>query len=213
MSVEMMNRAWYVPGLTPAQKAVLVALADHADSAGGNAYPSVGRLCTKTSYAERTVRRALGDLRDMELIVVQYEATRHKPTVYSLDLPQMHPSESLDLPENTVDLPENTARPATDAPKPSLTVNEQPSLNGIGTFADVVKAYENEIGVLSQLVSDKLADAVDEFGAAYVVDAIGIAVENNVRKWAYVDGILKRWRANGRYTSVKKAEAEGVITR
>lgn len=210
MSIEMMNRAWYVPGLTPAQKAVLVALADHANISGGNAYPSVGRLCVKTSYAERTVRRALADLREAGLIIVQYEATRHKPTVYALDLPEMHPSESLDLPETTLDLPENTVSPATDAPKPSLTVNEQP-LQDDG-FAIAVKAYESEIGMISQLVADKIGDAVAEFGSGGVVEAIEIAAENNVRKWTYVDGILKRWRANGKQPA-KRLEAAGVIMR
>lgn len=127
MSVEVMSLAWYVGGLTPAQKAVLVALADHANEDGKHAYPSVARLVIKTSYAERTVRRALSDLRDMNLIVAVGDSTHHKPTEYFIDLSEMQARQDRpardaphDLPENTEDLPESADRPARDAPKPSV---------------------------------------------------------------------------------------------
>lgn len=128
-----MSLAWYVDGLTPAQKSVLVALADHANDEGMHVYPSVELLCTKTCYAERTVRRALSDLRDMSLIHVVKEANYHFPTEYRLDLPEMQAMQfrpardaGHDLPENTEDLPENTERPARGSPKPSYN-HQEPS--------------------------------------------------------------------------------------
>jgi hypothetical protein len=145
MSVVVMELAWYVGGLTPAQKAVLVALADHADDNGNQVYPAVERICIKTSYAERTVRRALADLRNMGLIHVVKEATYHASTEYKLDLPQMHsmqhrpatnaphdlpqmhPSEQTGVPENTEGVPESANRPARNAPKPSYNHQDQPS--------------------------------------------------------------------------------------
>ena len=46
--------------------------------------------------------------------------------------------------------------------------------------------------------SEMVRSAFDDYGAVLVVDAIKAAVSQNVRKWSYVDGILKRWKADGR---------------
>jgi hypothetical protein len=134
MSVTAMALAWYVDDLTPAQKAVLVALADHADDEGNRVYPSVQRIGIKTSYAERTVRRALADLRNIGLVHIVKEATHHAPTEYRLDLPQMQvmqyrPATNAGhgVPENTAGVPESANRPATNAPKPSYNHQKEPS--------------------------------------------------------------------------------------
>lgn len=142
-----MGLVWYVGELSPAQKIVLLALADHSNDEGKSVYPGVKRLTYKTSLSERAVRRALANLRKLGLIKIEKEATFHLPTEYSVDLPQMQamqmkpPTGSDDLPEMhpipsrparsaTEDLPEVPLRPATqserparDAPKPSLTIN------------------------------------------------------------------------------------------
>jgi DnaD/phage-associated family protein len=70
----------------------------------------------------------------------------------------------------------------------------------------VVRVYENNVGAISQHVSELIADAIDEFGGQTVVDAIEVAVENNVRKWSYVNGILSRWRVDGRQQNKVKTE-------
>jgi len=49
-------------GLTPPQRLVALALADHADHEGRNAYPAVNTLAAKTELHRRTVQRALADL-------------------------------------------------------------------------------------------------------------------------------------------------------
>jgi DnaD/phage-associated family protein len=63
--------------------------------------------------------------------------------------------------------------------------------------------YQDEIGSLSKIIADKVGDAVDEFSDQWVVDAIGEAVKNNVRKWSYVKAILDRWKTDGRHSRVK----------
>lgn len=67
-----------------------------------------------------------------------------------------------------------------------------------GKWQAVCSAYESEIGVFTSMTSEIVREAMDEYGAIMVVDAIKAASTQNVRKWAYVDGILKRWKANGR---------------
>lgn len=65
-------------------------------------------------------------------------------------------------------------------------------------WADVVSAYESNIGMFTAMSSEMVKEAVSEHGAIQVVDAIKEAVKNNVRKWSYVEGILRRWHANGK---------------
>ena len=97
------------------------------------------------------------------------------------------------------------------------TVQDQITLlNQNGDSGAVFSLYEQEIGMMSKVIADQIDDAVEEFGAGFVKEAIEIASNNNVRKWSYIDGILKRWRANGKQDkrrepeTVKQAEGGGI---
>jgi DnaD/phage-associated family protein len=58
--------------------------------------------------------------------------------------------------------------------------------------------YEQNIGPLTPLIADRLKDAESDYPPEWIEEAIGIAVENNVRKWAYIEAILKRWQTEGK---------------
>jgi len=51
--------AWSQSGLTPAQRLVLLALAEHADTEGGSCFPSIGTLERMTGLSRRGVTKAL----------------------------------------------------------------------------------------------------------------------------------------------------------
>jgi DnaD/phage-associated family protein len=68
----------------------------------------------------------------------------------------------------------------------------------IGKTQSVFSVYENNIGMLTPIISDKLIDAEKEFGPAWICDAIEEAVKANVRKWNYIRGILDNWKVKGR---------------
>lgn len=68
MSLEARNWARRVGGLSIAAKAVLLALADHAD-VEGKAWPKLKTLAEITSMTERHVRRQIGVLEGRELVV------------------------------------------------------------------------------------------------------------------------------------------------
>lgn len=68
MSLEARNWARRIGGLPIAAKAVLMALADHAD-AEGKAWPKLKTLAEITSMTERHVRRQIGVLEGRELVV------------------------------------------------------------------------------------------------------------------------------------------------
>lgn len=63
---------------------------------------------------------------------------------------------------------------------------------------NVFQLYEENIGPLTPLIADMLKDAQDTFPVEWIDEAVQIAVKNNVRRWKYVESILKRWQEEGR---------------
>lgn len=68
MSAKLMGTVWDLDIPHP-MAWVLMALADHADHDGGNLYVGQQRLCWKTSYSERQIRRILDQLEDAGIII------------------------------------------------------------------------------------------------------------------------------------------------
>lgn len=64
----------------------------------------------------------------------------------------------------------------------------------------MVEAYEANIGAITPLIRDTLLDALSDYSAAWIVEAIGIAVKSEKRFWRYVEGILKKWKRDGKDT-------------
>ena len=88
---------------------------------------------------------------------------------------------------------------------------EEGVTGGDNDFSILSKAYGSNIGVLSSDLSDMLQDDLNEYGVEMCVEAIREAVRNNVRKWAYVQGILKRWKVDGKIT-IGKTKKEAKVT-
>src|SRR3990170_3617863 len=68
--------------------------------------------------------------------------------------------------------------------------------------------YEQNIGPLTPMIADRLREAQEAYPAAWVEDAIRIAVENNVRKWSYVQAILDDWGQRGRDDREDRGDSE-----
>jgi len=58
--------------------------------------------------------------------------------------------------------------------------------------------YEQNIGPLTPMIAERLREAEGDYPPQWIEDAIRIAVENNVRKWRYIEAILEDWRTKGR---------------
>jgi DNA replication protein len=83
----------------------------------------------------------------------------------------------------------------------------------VGLIVDrpnIFTLYEQNIGPLTPLLSDILRDAENTYPAAWIEEAMRIAVENNVRNWRYVEAILKRWTTDGKKEKPAAATAEDV---
>lgn len=64
-------------------------------------------------------------------------------------------------------------------------------------YQAVVKAYQNEIGMLTPMISEGIKAQMQQSPTEWVLRAIGIAAMRNNRRWAYVEGILRRWQTEG----------------
>ena len=63
---------------------------------------------------------------------------------------------------------------------------------------NVFKIYEENIGALTPMIAETLEDASNNYPVHWIKEAIQIAVENNVRRWNYIQAILDRWQEEGK---------------
>ncbi|MEM9773981.1 MAG: DnaD domain protein [Chloroflexota bacterium] len=80
--------------------------------------------------------------------------------------------------------------------RPDLEASE--IINILVERPNIFVLYEQNIGQLTPLITDELRDAEKTWPAAWIEEAIQLAVTNNVRKWRYIVGILKRWQQEGK---------------
>lgn len=63
---------------------------------------------------------------------------------------------------------------------------------------NIFQLYEGHIGPLTPMIAETLREAEATYPADWIEEAIRLAVENNVRRWRYVEAILRRWQEEGR---------------
>ena len=64
-------------------------------------------------------------------------------------------------------------------------------------LAEIVQHFQRVIGDFPRSALDKLQRWRGVYSVEIIQAAIDEAAENNVRKWRYVDGVLKGWQADG----------------
>lgn len=62
----------------------------------------------------------------------------------------------------------------------------------------IFRLYEQNIGLLSPIITDQLIQAMERYPRDWIEDAIGEAVAYNRRNWRYIQRILQNWAATGR---------------
>lgn len=90
-------------------------------------------------------------------------------------------------------------QPSADPGAPIEIVPERPN---------IYRIYEENIGPLTPMIAESLADAEDNYPAHWIDDAFRIAVEKNNRNWRYIAAILDRWQTKGRYERKDRRDAE-----
>lgn len=73
---------------------------------------------------------------------------------------------------------------------------------------NIFQLYEEHIGPLTPMIAETLREAEDGYPAPWIEDAIRRSVENNVRRWSYVEAILRRWQEEGRHDRKDRRDTE-----
>ncbi len=63
---------------------------------------------------------------------------------------------------------------------------------------NIYTLYEQNIGPLTPMIGEQLREAERDYPAAWIEEAIRLAVERNKRNWRYVMAILERWQNEGK---------------
>jgi len=73
---------------------------------------------------------------------------------------------------------------------------------------NIFNLYEQNIGPLTPMIAERLRDAEQTYPQSWIEDAIRIGVENNVRKWRYVEAILEDWLTSGKREREDRGDTE-----
>jgi DnaD/phage-associated family protein len=76
---------------------------------------------------------------------------------------------------------------------------------------NIYTLYEENIGPLTPLIAEDLREAEQTYRADWVEEAIHIAVKNNVRRWRYVEAILRGWQEEGRHEEDRGASEKDYL--
>ena len=73
---------------------------------------------------------------------------------------------------------------------------------------NIFRLYEQNIGPLTPLIGEVLQEAEQTYPQAWIEEAFRIAVEKNVRRWKYIEAILKSWQEEGRDETNRRDSAK-----
>lgn len=125
MSTIIMSQCWPIEGISPAQKAVLISLADQAND-DGYCWPSVGTIAKRTCLSERAVQGAIKWLHEAGLLGASERrgtSSVYQITPASYAPPQMlRPADAAPRGAGNAPPPPQMLHPtpADAAPKPSM---------------------------------------------------------------------------------------------
>ncbi|MGK3018407.1 helix-turn-helix domain-containing protein [Pseudomonas aeruginosa] len=108
MSTIIMSACWPLQGLTPAQKAVLISLADNANDEGV-CWPSVAKIAERTCLSERAVQQAIKVLNECKALSI--EARQGRSTMFTVTPAAFAPPQKVH--------PRSKCTPAASAPTPA----------------------------------------------------------------------------------------------
>ena len=81
---------------------------------------------------------------------------------------------------------------------PERSAPDAGSSEGNEDRPNIFALYEDNIGMLSPMIADKLKEAEELYPQSWIEEAFREAVSNNKRSWTYIAAILERWEREGR---------------
>lgn len=86
--------------------------------------------------------------------------------------------------------------------------NSQSEIRIIVERPNIFALYEQNIGLLTPLLAEKLQDAEGRYPMDWIEAAFEEAVSNNKRNWRYIERILERWAVEGKSVGQDRGPAE-----
>lgn len=123
MSTIIMSACWPLQGLTPAQKAVLISLADNANDEGV-CWPSVAKIAERTCLSERAVQQAIKVLNECKALSI--EARQGRSTMFTVTPAAFAPPQKVH-PRRKCTPAANAPTPADAAPPPPQDLHPTPA--------------------------------------------------------------------------------------
>ena len=77
--------------------------------------------------------------------------------------------------------------------------------------ANIFGLYEQNIGLLTPIIAEELADAEKLYPIEWVDEAFRQAVEYNKRNWRYINRILERWAVEGKEDEEVRRRPQGLF--
>lgn len=153
-----MSACWPLEGMSPAQKAVLISLADNANDEGV-CWPSVATIGVRTCLSERAVRNALRWLEESGLLTSNQRFGRS--TWYSVTPARYAPGSKCppapDAPSPRQDMPDT---PAPDAPRTVREPSGEPSPTGNRVPRSPSCPVQDIVGLFNRLLTPALPTVV-----------------------------------------------------
>lgn len=132
---------------------------------------------------------------------------RYKPTTFQNELSMLTETSNKryvlesDSQRSTVGIPNsNQMETQYSIEKNRVVVDTATTATGSRTdsdLAEIVQHFQEVIGVFPRSALNKLQCWREVYPAEIIHAAIDEAAESNVRRWRYVDGVLKGWQADG----------------
>jgi len=152
---------------------------------GAVAFPSYGTMATKCRMCRRTAINTIKSLIESGILIKT--VTPFKANTYTISLPS-----APHAPPSAPHAPPS----APHAPYKELYIKNLTTTRRDG-HKNLFKVYEDNIGILTPLIADKLKDIANEYSTEWFEEAIKEACEANIRKLNYIVAILKRWQVDG----------------
>lgn len=155
----------------------------------GYFYKTMDEWENEIGLNEYYIRKATKKLKELKIIDTKLKKAEGRPTVHYKILKGnfnewLLRSLTLKIDENeNEDDVEKTGEPKKDVPNPYVFYEE------------------NGFGLLSPYIRDEIGDVIDNYGfdepEELIIGALKIGVQNNARKWKYVQSILWDWKEKG----------------
>ncbi|WP_434038634.1 helix-turn-helix domain-containing protein [Pseudomonas aeruginosa] len=129
MSTIIMSACWPLQGMSPAQKAVLISLADQANDQGV-CWPAVDSIAMRCCLSKRAVQQAIKWLRSAGIVSV--EERQGRSTMYSVTPAAYAPPQEMH-PRSICTPAANAPTPADAAPRTVIEPTREPSGNLLPT--------------------------------------------------------------------------------